>query len=418
SVGRAGGKRERILEAAVRVFARKGFHATRVSEVAKAAGVADGAIYLYFESKDRLLISLFEHRVERLLTYLETELPRAQSASHGLQRIIELQLGLLEGERDLAEVVTIIFRQSTKLMKEYAAPKFNAYLDVIAGVIAEGQGAGELRDDVCVPQSRARRAPSSLGSTGRDRPPGAHTAGLAMKRLRERARVCADVRRFFDARGFLEVQTPLMVPSPGLDVHLDAFEIAGGEGGSPRWLSTSPEYQMKRLLAGGLKRIYQIAPCFRRGERGARHNPEFTMVEWYRGGSTVADVMRDTEQLVASGTGGDVRLGDRTLRLTPPFDRISVCDAFERFAGWSPDETLAAAENDEDRYFRALVDRVEPALALADGGCFLVDFPATQASLARTKPGDARLAERFELYVAGVELCNGFGELVDPIEQR
>jgi TetR/AcrR family fatty acid metabolism transcriptional regulator len=147
-VGRAGGKRERILEAAVRVFARKGFHATRVSEVAKAAGVADGAIYLYFESKDRLLISLFEHRVERLLTYLETELPRAQSASHGLQRIIELQLGLLEGERDLAEVVTIIFRQSTKLMKEYAAPKFNAYLDVIAGVIAEGQGAGELRDDV------------------------------------------------------------------------------------------------------------------------------------------------------------------------------------------------------------------------------------------------------------------------------
>jgi len=239
-----------------------------------------------------------------------------------------------------------------------------------------------------------------------------------MKRLRERARVCADVRRFFDARGFLEVQTPLMVPSPGLDVHLDAFEIAGGEGGSPRWLSTSPEYQMKRLLAGGLKRIYQIAPCFRRGERGARHNPEFTMVEWYRGGSTVADVMRDTEQLVASVTGGDVRLGDRTLRLTPPFDRISVCDAFERFAGWSPDETLAAAESDEDRYFRALVDRVEPALALADGGCFLVDFPATQASLARTKPGDARLAERFELYVAGVELCNGFGELVDPIEQR
>jgi len=148
SVGRAGGKRERILEAAVRVFARKGFHATRVSEVAKAAGVADGAIYLYFESKDHLLISLFEHRVERLLTYLETELPRAQSASHGRQRIIELQLGLLEGERDLAEVLTIIFRQSTKLMKEYAAPKFNAYLDVIAGVIAEGQGAGELRDDV------------------------------------------------------------------------------------------------------------------------------------------------------------------------------------------------------------------------------------------------------------------------------
>ncbi len=145
---RGGDKRERILDAAVRVFARKGFHATRVSEVAKAAGVADGTIYLYFESKDHLLVSLFEDRVERLLAYLETELPRAATASHRLQRIIELQLGLLEGERDLAEVVTVILRQSTKLMKEYAAPKFNAYLDAIARVIAEGQATGELRKDV------------------------------------------------------------------------------------------------------------------------------------------------------------------------------------------------------------------------------------------------------------------------------
>jgi TetR/AcrR family fatty acid metabolism transcriptional regulator len=145
---RVGDKRERILDAAVRVFARKGFHATRVSEVAKAAGVADGTIYLYFESKDHLLVSLFEHRVERLLEYLETELPRAPSAAHKLQRIIELQLGLLEGERDLAEVVTVIFRQSTKLMKEHGAPKFNAYLDVIARVIAEGQESGELRADI------------------------------------------------------------------------------------------------------------------------------------------------------------------------------------------------------------------------------------------------------------------------------
>jgi TetR/AcrR family fatty acid metabolism transcriptional regulator len=146
--GRGGDKRERILDAAVRVFARKGFHATRVSEVAKAAGVADGTIYLYFDSKEHLLVSLFEHRVERLLAYLEVELPRAPTAAHRLQRIIELQLGLLEGERDLAEVVPVILRQSTKLMKEYAAPKFTAYLDVIARVIADGQAAGELRDDV------------------------------------------------------------------------------------------------------------------------------------------------------------------------------------------------------------------------------------------------------------------------------
>jgi TetR/AcrR family fatty acid metabolism transcriptional regulator len=143
-----GDKRKRILDAAVRVFARKGFHATRVSEVAKAAGVADGTIYLYFESKDALLVSLFEDRVERLLAFLDTELPRARTASEKLRRVIELQLGLLESERDLAEVLTVILRQSTKLMKEHAAPKFNAYIDVIARVVADGQASGELRSDV------------------------------------------------------------------------------------------------------------------------------------------------------------------------------------------------------------------------------------------------------------------------------
>jgi TetR/AcrR family transcriptional regulator, fatty acid metabolism regulator protein len=145
---RTGDKRERILDAAVRVFAKKGFHATRVSEVAKAAGVADGTIYLYFKSKDQLLVSLFEDRVERLLTFLQNELPATVGASEKLRRIIELQLGLLEGERDLAEVITVILRQSSKLMKEYAAPKFTAYLDAIARVVAEGQASGELRGDV------------------------------------------------------------------------------------------------------------------------------------------------------------------------------------------------------------------------------------------------------------------------------
>src|SRR5579871_6228612 len=145
---RGGDKRERILDAAVRVFAKKGFYATRVSEVAKAAGVADGTIYLYFKSKDEILVSLFEDRVERLLLFLRTELPAAASASDKLRRVIELQLGLLEGERDLAEVITVILRQSTKLMKEYAAPKFMAYLDAIAKVVAEGQKNGDFRDDV------------------------------------------------------------------------------------------------------------------------------------------------------------------------------------------------------------------------------------------------------------------------------
>jgi lysyl-tRNA synthetase class 2 len=128
--------------------------------------------------------------------------------------------------------------------------------------------------------------------------------------------------------------------------------------------------------------------------------------------------MSDTEQLVSRVTGGAVRLGERVVDVTPPFERVSVCDAFARFAGWSREETLGAAASDEDTYFRALVDRVEPALAVASRAVFLVDYPATQASLARRKPDDPRVAERFELYVAGLELCNGFGELVDPVEQR
>jgi lysyl-tRNA synthetase class 2 len=239
-----------------------------------------------------------------------------------------------------------------------------------------------------------------------------------VKRLHERARICAGVRRFFDARGFLEVTTPVLVTSPGLDVHLDAFEVAGGDRGGPRWLSTSPEYAMKRLLAEGHPRIYQLAPCFRREEHGAQHNSEFTMLEWYRANAGVADVMVDTEQLVAAVTGGAVTLPDRVIGTQPPFARISVCEAFARYAGWSAEETLAAAEHDEDRYFRTLVERVEPGIATLSHATFLVDYPASQASLARRKPGDARVAERFELYVAGIELCNGFGELVDPVEQR
>jgi lysyl-tRNA synthetase class 2 len=142
------------------------------------------------------------------------------------------------------------------------------------------------------------------------------------------------------------------------------------------------------------------------------------MLEWYRAGAEVAAVMADTEQLVAAVTGGAVRLGERTIDARPPFERVSVCEAFARFAKWSREETLRAAALDEDRYFRALVDDVEPALARFDRAVFLVDYPRPQASLARTRPDDPSVAERFELYVAGLELCNGFGELVDPVEQR
>jgi lysyl-tRNA synthetase class 2 len=235
-----------------------------------------------------------------------------------------------------------------------------------------------------------------------------------MKRrlLAERHEVTKKVRAFFEARGFVEVETPLVVPSPGLDVHLDAFAVEA------RYLSTSPEYQMKRLLAEGYERIFQLTKAFRRAEIGSRHNPEFSILEWYRAHAGVEEIMRDTEQLVAAATGGRVRLGDRVIDVRPPFERITVCEAFARFAGISPDETLLLAEKDEDRYFCLLVDRVEPALAAIDHGVLLMEYPSSQASLARRKPGDPRVAERFEAYVAGVELCNGFGELTDAAEQR
>lgn len=146
--GRAGDKRERILRAAVKVFARKGFYASRVSEIAKAAGVADGTIYLYFKSKDELLTSLFEDRITRLLEVLRREVDAVPSGPGRVRRVVELQLGLLEGERDLAEVITVNLRQSTRLLKQYATKRFTEYLDLMALVIADAQHAGELRADV------------------------------------------------------------------------------------------------------------------------------------------------------------------------------------------------------------------------------------------------------------------------------
>jgi len=232
------------------------------------------------------------------------------------------------------------------------------------------------------------------------------------KKLAERARIVRAVRMFFESRGFLEVETPAIVPSPGMDLHLDAYAVEGG------FLITSPEYQMKRLLADGHDRIFQVCRCFRRGEKGAHHNPEFTMVEWYRGNDGVESVIADTEQLVAAISGGTFRVGEKVVQAQPPFARLTVCEAFERFAGVKEDDVLAWASGDEDRYFRTWVEAVEPRIAEIDRAVFVVDYPASQASLARKKPSDPRFCERFELYVAGVELCNGFGELTDAKEQR
>jgi TetR/AcrR family fatty acid metabolism transcriptional regulator len=146
---RSGGdKRERILRAAIKVFARKGFYATRVSEIAKAAGVADGTIYLYFKNKDDVLVCIFQDRIGKLVAVLREEIAKLDTVEDRIRRVVELQLGLLEGQRDLAEVITVNLRQSSKLLKQYAVPLFKDYLDVIANVIAEGQKSGVFRKDV------------------------------------------------------------------------------------------------------------------------------------------------------------------------------------------------------------------------------------------------------------------------------
>ena len=241
-------------------------------------------------------------------------------------------------------------------------------------------------------------------------------------RLEARARVLADVRAFFDSRGYLEVETPCLVPSPGLDVHLAAFEVATSS--KNRYLHTSPEYQMKRLLSERASRgepssrLYQVTRAYRRDEQGERHNPEFTILEFYRAPGAMADTMRDTEQLVAKVTGGEVRLGERRIATRPPFARMTVAEAFAAYADVYEEAMLELATNDEDTFYRLLVERVEPRLALRDDAVFLTHYPATQASLARKTEHNPALAERYELYVAGVELCNGFGELTCEGEQR
>lgn len=130
------------------MFAKNGFHATRVSEVAKSAGVADGTIYLYFKSKEELLISLFEDRVQKLLSFMKDGIDKEKPPSERLRAVIDMQLGLLANERELAEVITVILRQSARLMKEFAQPHFIAYLEAIGAIIAEGQARGEFREDV------------------------------------------------------------------------------------------------------------------------------------------------------------------------------------------------------------------------------------------------------------------------------
>jgi elongation factor P--(R)-beta-lysine ligase len=289
---------------------------------------------------------------------------------------------------------------------------FNAAVELCPGelVIVEGRyQSGELTDASIVSRTRFAE-PRGDGDVARV---AWHGVG---QHLAARARALGAVRAFFARHGFLEVETPFRVPAPGVDLHVDAHPAHGG------YLITSPELHMKRLLAAGLPRIFQIARVGRSDELGALHEPEFTMLEWYRAFAGLEHVLSDTEQLVrevALAVSGHARLfgaDGRTFGLDLPFARVTVREAFREYAGIA--DAVDLAHTDEARYFELLVAQVEPGVARESKPVFLWKYPANQAALARLSAGDPSVAERFELYVGGVELCNGFDELTDAAEQR
>ncbi len=231
------------------------------------------------------------------------------------------------------------------------------------------------------------------------------------RNLMQRARILQAIRLFFVQNDYLEVETPVRIPAPAPETHIDAQESDGW------FLQTSPELCMKQLLAAGFPRIFQICHCFRKQERGRYHLPEFTLLEWYTAGHTYLEMMTQCESLLQSVAEtirqpNFIRYQNRQISLSSPWDRLTVGEAFARFSETSLKEALA-----QDRFDEILASEIEPYLGI-DRPLFLYDYPASCSALARLKPDNPSVAERFELYIAGIELCNAFTELNDPIEQR
>lgn len=272
---------------------------------------------------------------------------------------------------------------------------------------------------------------------------------LASRRVRlgQRGRILDAVRRFFGERDYVEVDTPALQVSPGLEPHLRAFatELHDPMGGRTvtRFLQTSPEYAMKKLLVAGLPRIWQLAHVFRNGERSATHHPEFSMLEWYRADASYWDLMEECAALVRScqeAAGAEVLTWrGRIADARRDWHRVSVADAFREHCGidllatapdpaWPDAARLAEAaaaigitphpgDDWEALFFRIFLERIEPGLGIG-APTVLYDYPLSMAALSRRHPEDPRLAERFEVYICGLELANAFGELTDPGEQR
>lgn len=280
-------------------------------------------------------------------------------------------------------------------------------------------------------------------------------SALAARRpaLAIRAAAKCALADWFDTHGFVEVETPALQVSPGMEPHLAAFETAmippghyGIDGAAPvpRYLHTSPEFAMKKLLAGGMEKIWQLCPVYRNAEGSSRHSPEFRMLEWYRAGAGYESLTQDSRHLIgriAEACGVAVlRSGERRCDPFAPIRTVTVAEAFQEYCGHDlaatvtekPADPPAAplietaarlgvrtAQDDgfDDVFFRLMEEKIEPHLG--DGAvCALTDYPVSMAALARPKPDDPLWAERVELYVCGVELANGFGELTDAAEQR
>lgn len=231
------------------------------------------------------------------------------------------------------------------------------------------------------------------------------------RNLKIRARTVQAVRAFFIEKDYLEIETPCRIPAPAPEEHIDA-QISGSW-----YLQTSPELCMKRILASGYPRIFQICKCFRQNERGSRHLPELTMLEWYTIKTDYFDMMDQTEDLigyVAENIVSGNRLvyqGDK-IDLKKPWPKISVKQAFERFTSTTLEKALS-----ENLFEELMTAEIEPNLGRKKP-VFLCDYPVSFAPLAMAKPDNPSLAQRFELYIAGLELCNAYTELTDPKEQR
>jgi elongation factor P--(R)-beta-lysine ligase len=229
--------------------------------------------------------------------------------------------------------------------------------------------------------------------------------------LASRAQIFQLTRAFFCAHGFLEVETPVRMPAVAPEANITPFTSEGW------YLATSPELHMKRMLAAGYPRLFQLSHCFRRGERGRLHNPEFTLLEWYRAGADYLDMVEDTERLVAAvargmGLGLSITYQGQAIDLTPPWPHLTVREAFTRYAGWDPLARFDPRRFDEDAAVRVLpsLPRERPIV--------LMDYPREAASLARLAPGQPQAAERAEIFIGGLELTNGYSELNDAGEQR